>query len=125
MTDYNRMNFGAVAVYQAAVVAKAAVTTLALDVLSDRTNYELGIELFSDAAGLVPVTATAGTFAIAVKTWVSPQAADAPLDDSIDATALGSVRWAARTKTVTVTPSGITGDALYYRVNVESHRGGY
>lgn len=122
MTEFTRTQAGNTATYQSDVVGKADTITLGPRLISASPHCFLGVEMFADAAGTTPATATAGTFTVAVLSTASPQKTEAPVGAAISAASLTQVDWQTNTDTVTVTPAGITGDALYWRVTITTNR---
>lgn len=79
-----------------------------------------GCQFFSDAAG-TPAVPTAGTVAISIETVnTQPIFEDIPAN-VIDATAPLTLSWAANTKRVRATPTGIVG-ATHYRLVVTANK---
>lgn len=83
-----------------------AVTITLNDLAPDRPHCFLGVQMFD--AGGAQVAGGAGSFAVQVRTWVNGRN-EAPPTATISATAPVTIDWAAPTKGVTVTPTGLTG----------------
>ncbi len=81
----------------------------------------LGIQMFSDAAGTVPIIDSTGVFTIAVKTLASNQY-EAPPEATIDATDPITVDWAALNGTVRVTVTTPLTDTVKWQVVLQSVR---
>jgi hypothetical protein len=75
-----------------------------------RNHWFLGVELL-DGDGLI-APASAGTFAVSIKTWNTGQW-EAPPVASIDATAPATIDWAGPTVGVRVVPTGLTGTVTW------------
>lgn len=127
MTEFIQDPYGtrSYAKLSSVIVPVATTITLGDDGYLDASipHCFLGVEMFADAAGTTPATATGGTFTVAVKTLVSPQVAESVPSPVIDAANLSTTSWAANTSEVVVTPAGITGGAAYYRVNLTQNQG--
>ncbi len=83
-----------------------------------------GLQFFSDAAGETPVVPTAGSVAVAVVTVNSYPNSDSIEDSPIDISgAEFTVSWDANTKSVTFTPTSISGNSVaYWRARVTATR---
>lgn len=85
---------------------------------TSKTECYCGLQFFSDAAGTSPVTPSAGTAVVSVRTVnTHPEYEALAGGGSIDATAPTTQSWDGNTRTVRVVPSGISG-ANYYRAVV-------
>lgn len=90
------------------------ITLEDLDVV--RPHCFAGVQFFSDSNGLVPVTPSAGLIEIYVQTVNSTPVFEL-VPNHIEALTPTTISWAANTKGVRATPSGIEG-ASYYKLVV-------
>ena len=82
-----------------------------------KTHCFVGAQFFADAEGLAQAIPDAGTVTISVETLNTTPVAEAIPDGVIDAIAPCTKSWAANTRRVVATPSGIT-IATHYRIVV-------
>ncbi len=107
MTAFTRRKNKDFALVESVVVAVADTIDLTgLD--SDFPHNFLGVQFFSDAAGLVPVTPGAGSGVVTVETINNENVFESIPDSTIDATAPSTVSWDANSKSVRIVPAGIT-----------------
>ena len=85
-----------------------------------KTDHWFSIQMFSDAAGTTPATATAGSIAVTAKKYPTnlPETCG---DSPLDATDLASGEETGPCTEFTATPTGFTGDAAYYKLVVVSY----
>ena len=103
--------------FQSAITAIGTPVTLT-DLDTEHPHGFCGVELFTDSGGVTAASASTGTLNVTVQTAVSPQVLELAKGGAIDAAALTQATWAGPTEGVTVTPTGMGGDATHYRVNV-------
>ena len=90
------------------VVVEVGDTIDITGLAADYPHNFLGVQFFSDAAGLVPATPGAGTGTITIETINNENVFEAIPDSVIDATLPTTVSWDANTKSFRVVPAGIT-----------------
>lgn len=101
---------------ESAVVA-VDITIILGDLDTVRPHCFAGVQFFSDPEGLVPVVPSTGSLLLEVQTVNSTPVFEAVPSNIIDASAPSTLSWAANTKAVRITPSGVVG-AVYYKLVV-------
>lgn len=96
-------------------------TTIEMDeaVSDGMTHCFVGIQQF-DVGGL-PDVASAGTYAIQVKT-LNTEEWETVADSPIDATAPVTLNFAANVSSIRAVPTGITGDPVTYKLVLTANR---
>lgn len=102
--------------HESAVTSTGLPITLT-DIDVGRPHCFAGVQFFSDAAGTVEATPTAGSLSITIQTLNTLPKFESPPDPNIIAASPTTVNWSANTKVVTITPTGIVG-ALFYKLVV-------
>ena len=101
---------------QSGIVAVAS--TIDLDGIdASKPHCFAGLQFFADAQGSAPAIPGAGTVSIDILTLNTTPVFEDPPGNIINATALGTISWAANTLNVRATPTGIT-VATHYRLVV-------
>lgn len=98
-------------------VINASLGVLLTGIDIGRPRCFAGIKFFSDSAGLVPVTPTAGTITIEISTFNTHPELEEFSENIIDAPNPITVSWAANTRSVKAVPTGLVG-ANFYRLVV-------
>lgn len=122
-TITGKTDAGQAQLYKVAVSEPADPSADTVEMVIDPslTHCFLGIQMF-DSAGAPIAAATAGTFAIDVKT-INTQQFEAPSSPSIDATAPDTISFAGNIVAVRVVPTAVAGnDITTWRVVVTCNR---